>query len=100
MDPISLAVGAVLLGIGYLCGRLGRARRVPPPKDPYRCGCTHHLAAHDPKTNACNASVYKGSIYGYQPCACKQYVGERPVTLDLDLLNEQADRARRAVEGP
>lgn len=96
VDPLSLAVGAVIFAVGYVSGRVGRAHRTRKPADPYVCGCQHHFAVHDPKTNACNASVYRGGGYGYKPCACKQYVGERP--LDLGLLTEQAERARRSEQ--
>jgi len=95
MDPVSLAVGAAIFAGGYVSGRIGRARRNPKvgaARNPYVCGCTHNLATHDPKTNACAASVFLGSSYGYKRCACKQYVGERP--LDLDLLADQARAAQ------
>ncbi len=97
MEPISLAVGAVIFIAGYVSGRIGRVRRMPRAADPYRCGCTHHLSQHDPATNACNVSINKHDGHGYRPCACKQYVGERP--LDLDLLADQARAAQLRTEG-
>jgi hypothetical protein len=94
-DAILLAVGAAIFALGYLSGRVGRARR-QPKSSPYKCGCGHHLSHHDPEANACNASIHRDG--SYVDCACKQYVGERP--LDLDVLADQARAAQLRQADP
>ncbi|HET9144092.1 hypothetical protein [Actinophytocola sp.] len=95
MDPASLAVGAAILVLGYLFGRVGRSRRASRTGSPsYVCGCRHHLSLHDPTTGACKASDYSVAQDRYRPCSCQQYIGERP--LDLSLIEQQAQRARQA----
>jgi hypothetical protein len=94
VDPVSLILGAAILGGGYLVGLLtGRRQRKPAP---YTCGCTHAFAMHDPKTGECHVEI-KTQLYNkhnnkagfeYVECPCRHYVGERP--LDLDVINEQA----------
>ena len=87
MDPVSLLVGAALLGVGFLAGRLGRrAPAAPPPMTPL-CGCGHTLSQHDTATNTCYAELRRdtydkrGRWSGHScvPCTCRQYVGPRPV---------------------
>lgn len=107
MDPITAALTVVLLGAGYVGGRLRRRRKSPPPPD-YTCRCEHGFHVHDPKTGACMASVqqeskwtlsraYVGPIateYEYVPCPCQQYLGERPLDLPMDsIMREIADRS-------
>lgn len=89
LDLISVLLGA---GLALVSGLIGAPialllRRPPSEPDPYTCGCGHALAHHDPETNRCAASV-EITLYGpfnepsgreRKPCACRQYVGERPV---------------------
>jgi hypothetical protein len=91
LDILSLLIGGGLFGIGGILGiftalfiRPAAPKREP---DPYTCGCAHSLAHHDPDTNRCAASVEVQKYDRFnsragierQPCACRQYVGERPV---------------------
>lgn len=95
LDILSLAVGGGALGVGFLLGVfatlvLRPAAQPPREPNPYVCGCTHALALHDPETNRCNATVEVQKYNQFnsragidrKPCACRQYVGERPVDPD------------------
>jgi hypothetical protein len=83
LDPITLAAGGALLGIGYLSGRVGRRRSLPRPKKPTKpiCGCGHGLEQHDPRTAACHGTVRRPRTESnrYVPCTCRQYTGPRAV---------------------
>lgn len=91
MEPLTLLAGAGLLAAGWLAGHLtGRRaerRRLDKPREPI-CGCTHHLAAHDPKTSECTAAVERqlrndrNSMAGtdWVECACRRYVGPEPIS--------------------
>lgn len=83
--------------VGHRVGRNGRTLRSGGDRGSgqnyqnYKCGCSHHLSHHDPKTNKCNATVPTRKYdslgdwvgWSYPACACKQYVGDRPPpTLD------------------
>lgn len=62
MEPISLAVGGILMLLGIVVGRLGR-RRVKALSPPQAiCGCDHGLNMHDEHV-----------------CDCQKYVGPRPI---------------------
>jgi hypothetical protein len=97
MDPLSLAVGAGILAVGFLAGRIGRrtGRRRPPddqPDDQPICGCTHHRSMHDPESGTCHARVMDG--YYQLTCRCRQYSGPVPI-IDLwtpPVLPEGSDR--------
>ena len=89
MEPVGLIVGAVLLAVGSLSGRLGRrtgAAAAPALPAPL-CGCGHTLSQHDTETNTCYAELRRdtydkrGRWSGHQwvPCTCRQYVGPRPI---------------------
>lgn len=105
MDPITLLVGAgILLAgalLGYPLGRRDRnARKEPEP----RCGCTHHLAAHDPETLKCASLVavdrYRagGDWIGedWKPCACRKYVGPMPTDTLETLLRMPPSLTKRS----
>lgn len=98
LDIASMLVGAGLLGTGALTGaflamlvRNPQASRHEP--SPYVCGCTHTLAAHDPETNQCHAGVEADEwndsrgiyVTVIHSCACRQYVGERPLDVEAVL---------------
>jgi hypothetical protein len=76
IEPLSLAVGAALLAVGFLAGRIGRVSR-RPPDDQQVCGCTHHRSMHDPESGACHARV-KDGYYDYT-CRCRRYSGPVPI---------------------
>lgn len=88
IDPISMAVGAALVGVGVLVGRKNRKRGVPPPQP--KCSCGHGLAEHNPKTKACHAQVRRESGWRkgdgaanewiWVPCTCQQYVGPEHIS--------------------
>lgn len=86
MEPVSLAVGAVLLGIGFVAGRWQRRPAAPPQMTPL-CGCGHALSQHDRQTSTCYAELRRDSFdkrgrwagHTWVPCTCRQYVGPRPI---------------------
>lgn len=79
---------ALLLGVLVALGRArvrGDLRRVRS----YRCTtCYHGLGLHDPKTDACVAPVKVPRFLDspdWRRCACRRYVGERPLELNQTL---------------
>lgn len=110
MDPMTI-VALAAIGAAPLCAAVGAAvgyqfgRRTKTPKPPqYNRGCGHSLAAHDPDTKKCHATVLvkdvrtpNGDWIGNQhrPCACRHYVGEVPPDLidwsKLTLPTPQSD---------
>jgi hypothetical protein len=91
LDLISAALGAGITLLTFVLSipvvlALHRPQS-PREPDPYTCGCAHSLAVHDPETNRCNATVevQKYNQFNspagkdHRPCACRQYVGERPI---------------------
>lgn len=94
MDPVTLAVGAGILAVGWVAGRITRRRPKTRQPRPNTCDCGHLYAMHDRTTGTCAADIERvlydeeGSANGFQwvPCRCKQYVGTIPIditTLDL-----------------
>ncbi|MBF6135934.1 hypothetical protein IU501_23360 [Nocardia otitidiscaviarum] len=88
MDPISLVVGAGLLGAGWIMGRFGhRAARKPASHAPAEravCGCGHDLALHDREAGQCHAEYmrkvgYGGGMREWARCACRRYTGPTPL---------------------
>lgn len=79
---IGMSVGGFLIVAGIVIGRFMPARRKLNTKK-LVCGCTHHLAMHDPETKECSVDVWisrydsTGNDAGYEqaPCACRQYIG-------------------------
>jgi hypothetical protein len=85
-----------------------RRRRTDNP--PPICGCTHHLAYHDPTTGVCTKHVSRTGAYvkaadewadEWVQCDCKQYVGPRPamefftsdVAWDSSIMRTERDGA-------
>jgi hypothetical protein len=95
MDPLSLAVGAVVLAVGYVFGRFSPTRRrVQQPKaSDAVCDCKHSLAYHDMDGCHVSAERDKYSSLGdwrgkeYVPCECKQYTG--PKVLDPGFIAQE-----------
>lgn len=89
MDPVSLLVGAALLGAGMLLGRLfpRRRRAGETPQLPPVCGCGHDRAFHD-QEGRCHAveRTEKKDIFGHTSgwleaaCTCRRYNGPIPLT--------------------
>ncbi len=87
MEPISLAVGAVLLGAGFVAGRWQRRPFAPPPQRTPLCGCGHTLSQHDRRTSTCYAELRRDAFdkrgrfagHTWVPCTCRQYVGPLPI---------------------
>lgn len=86
IDPVSLLMGAGLLGAGFGAGRLRRRPAPPPPVTPV-CGCGHTLSQHDPQRHTCHAEVRRDAFdrrgrwagNTWVPCTCRQYVGPLPI---------------------
>ena len=86
IDPLTLLVGATILAVGFLAGRITRRRSTPQTPLP-TCGCGHGLDQHDPETKMCHAQHPRSKFdtggdwvgYTYVPCTCRQYVGPRPL---------------------
>jgi hypothetical protein len=81
MDPLSLAIGAACVAVGYALGEIPGRR---PKTDPAPiCPCKHSIAVHDPETKQCreqerrdrwdSAGDWVG--YDYVPCPCRRYLG-------------------------
>ncbi|MFF0531724.1 hypothetical protein ACFYT3_25485 [Nocardia amikacinitolerans] len=83
MDPLSLAVGAALVGVGFVCGRFGRRRARSGAKAlTARCGCGHDLALHDRETGKCHAEISRKGVHGLREwvgCQCRRYNGPTPL---------------------
>jgi len=95
MDPLSLAIGALLLLIGAILGRTVwapaalRAERAALQAEPVKtiCGCAHAYAMHDLETGHCHDFVKVtrygngGGRIGYDrvPCTCRHYTGPKPI---------------------
>lgn len=100
LDPISLVVGAAILGAGWAAGRFQRPAR---QRSAYTCTCDHPLSDHDRTSGACHGVIVDEDAYspegrslGVQriPCTCRQYVGEYPVditTLGLPGMPHRTD---------
>jgi hypothetical protein len=87
VEPVSLLVGAALLAVGFVAGRLQRRRPAPPPPVTPLCGCGHPLSQHDVDTHTCYAELRRDTFdkrgrwagHTWVPCTCRQYVGPRPI---------------------
>lgn len=87
MEPVSLLVGAALLGLGFLGGRLNRRPPRPAPQMTPVCGCAHPLSQHDTETSTCYAELRRDTFdkrgrfagHTWVACTCRQYVGPRPI---------------------
>ncbi|WP_067512511.1 hypothetical protein [Nocardia puris] len=83
-DPLSLAVGAGLLGLGWVVGRFGHRRHTRAARRslPARCGCGHDLALHDRATGTCHAEISRRAPHGLREwvrCNCRRYTGPTPL---------------------
>ncbi|WP_232839681.1 MULTISPECIES: hypothetical protein [Nocardia] len=83
LDPLSLAVGAGLVGAGWAFGRFGPRRRTGRgQKVLARCGCGHDLALHDRETGKCHAETSRKGMHGLREwisCNCRRYTGPIPL---------------------
>lgn len=96
MDPLSVIIGVVIFVIGVGVGvGVGRLRRPKPV-----CGCKHHLSMHDPETGLCHAEVEmkidppagERDYVEWRPCACRRYVGPKPLADDVWVAPQAIDR--------
>ncbi|MBF6175727.1 hypothetical protein [Nocardia blacklockiae] len=81
-DPVSLVVGAGLVGVGWACGRLGRRRTGAVRRQLATCGCGHDLAMHDRESGSCHAETFRKTGYGmraWSACTCRRYTGPTPL---------------------
>ncbi|MBB5917302.1 hypothetical protein BJY24_006214 [Nocardia transvalensis] len=81
-DPLSLVVGAGLVGVGWACGRAGRRRARAAEVSPSLCGCGHELALHDREQGSCHAETFRKTGYGmkaWSGCQCRRYTGPAPL---------------------
>jgi hypothetical protein len=88
VEPLSLLIGGGLLAVGFLAGRLGRARQPARPSVmTATCTCKHPLSQHDSRSNTCYAEIPRDAYtkrgrwagHTWVPCPCRQYVGPRPI---------------------
>ncbi|GAB2637505.1 hypothetical protein [Nocardia goodfellowii] len=80
-DPLSLAVGAGLLGAGWVVGRYAR-RPARATAVVARCGCGHDLSMHDPEKGLCHSEIRRrnmGGLYEWIQCGCRRYTGPQPI---------------------
>lgn len=82
IDPLSMAVGAGLVGVGVVAGRFWRpARAESRVPHEYFCGCEHALSFHDPETGRCHGIIRNYSTdFESVECTCRHYDG--PPKLD------------------
>ncbi|MFI7547025.1 hypothetical protein [Actinoplanes sp. NPDC049599] len=86
IDPLSLAVGALIALAGFVAGRVTH-RRPETPQPQAICGCGHGLGQHDNSGERCHAEIGRpvhnkhGEVIGqqYVPCTCRRYVGPLPI---------------------
>ncbi|MFD6156820.1 hypothetical protein ACFWF7_19795 [Nocardia sp. NPDC060256] len=83
-DPITLAVGAGILGVGWAVGRYGRRGRVGGKaiQSVAKCGCGHDLAIHDAQAGECHAEERRSiapATWEWVRCPCRRYTGPLPV---------------------
>ncbi|MGW5571036.1 hypothetical protein ACWEVD_07505 [Nocardia thailandica] len=84
MDPVSLAVGAGLLALGWVAGRFVPSRGGARGRgsELARCGCGHDLALHDRESGRCNAETSRRGMHGMREwvgCRCRRYTGPIPL---------------------
>ncbi|WP_280418824.1 hypothetical protein [Nocardia carnea] len=83
LDPLSLAVGAGLLAVGWAGGRFGSRRRAGSARTlTARCGCGHDLALHDRADGTCHAESSRRGTHGLREwvkCNCRRYTGPTPL---------------------
>jgi hypothetical protein len=83
VDPLSLAIGAVLLVAGFLAGRIRRPNARPKPVTA-TCECGHSIGTHAKDGGRCNADVRRPGDMDHAakwvPCACLHYVGPEPIS--------------------
>ena len=85
MDPVTIALAAVLFIAGWLTGRHARLKSAPKQPQPI-CMCGHHYGTHDPKHGDCNSqdkverySSTKGTWEEWVTCSCVRYTGPQPI---------------------
>ncbi|MFF0487623.1 hypothetical protein ACFYTQ_01235 [Nocardia sp. NPDC004068] len=81
-DPISLLVGAGLVGVGWAAGRFGRRPARNGRPEPAICGCGHDLALHDRTEGSCHAEIVRKNAVGLREwvtCGCRRYTGPTPL---------------------
>ncbi|WP_280398765.1 hypothetical protein [Nocardia carnea] len=84
LDPLSLAVGAGLVALGWAVGRFGHRRTARPGRNHLtaRCGCGHDLALHDRESGTCHAEFSRRGTSGLREwvrCSCRRYTGPTPL---------------------
>lgn len=88
MEPLSLIVGAALLGIGWVIGRFGhrasRAKAISGSAAMSMCGCGHDLSLHDRQAGECHAEHMRKVGMGtgmkeWARCGCRRYTGPTPL---------------------
>ncbi|ASF12551.1 hypothetical protein CEQ30_40230 [Nocardia brasiliensis] len=80
-DPITLAVGAGIAGVGWAIGRYGHRAAFGKTKSAAQCGCGHDLSVHDPN-GECHTELRRSvapSVWEWVQCPCRRYTGPLPV---------------------
>ncbi|MFB7722789.1 MULTISPECIES: hypothetical protein [unclassified Nocardia] len=82
IDPISLLIGAGLVGGGWALGRFGSRPAKKPAVATALCGCGHDLAVHDRESGQCHGETFRNTgvgIKAWVPCNCRRYTGPTPL---------------------
>lgn len=80
MDPLSLAVGGVIFGVGVVTGRTGRRSKAPKPPE-LVCSCRHGYGMHA-DGGLCHGCTPRWDVtqgtYDVA-CTCRLYDGPEPL---------------------
>lgn len=74
IEILDSAVTVAGMLLGFILGRRERNFRRPVL---YPCDCGHSLSKHRPGDG-------KKTTTDCMECSCRQYIGQRPINLDLD----------------
>jgi hypothetical protein len=77
----------------FLVGMCVRRRWKPTPN--LVCGCTHHLAQHNPNTGDCNVTTVRyrnEEEMNRSECPCLIYTGDYPADWQVRLMQKELER--------
>lgn len=82
IDPLSLLIGAGLVGGGWVLGRFGSRPTKKAAQSNALCGCGHDLAVHDRDAGQCHGETFRkigNGLKAWVPCNCRRYTGPIPL---------------------